>query len=96
MEAPLDSTGSLEAMFSSLSLPAKPKNPPDWFAARIWTCAFRMAEIGALKPMRRCAILLALVAVASTSQDISHDLPYVSIDVRKAPLAPRTFSCRQR
>jgi hypothetical protein len=33
---------------------------------------------------------LMLLAGAGSSQDISCDLPYVSVDIRRAPVAPQT------
>ncbi len=35
-------------------------------------------------------MLLAVLAGAGFSQDISRDLPYVSVDIRRAPVAPKT------
>ena len=35
-------------------------------------------------------MLLAVLAAVGSSQDISRDLPYVSVDVRREPVAPRT------
>jgi hypothetical protein len=35
-------------------------------------------------------MLLALVASAGASQDISRDLPYLSVDIRRPPVAPQT------
>ena len=40
--------------------------------------------------MRKCLVLLAVLAGAGSSQDISRDLPYVSVDIRRAPVAPQT------
>jgi murein DD-endopeptidase MepM/ murein hydrolase activator NlpD len=40
--------------------------------------------------MRKCLLSLALLASAGFSQDISRDLPYISVDIRNAPVAPRT------
>jgi hypothetical protein len=40
--------------------------------------------------MLKCVVLVALFASAAGSQDISRDLPYVSIDIRTTPVAPQT------
>src|SRR5436305_8863556 len=40
--------------------------------------------------MRKLVIVAAVLANATLSQDISRDLPYLSIDIRKPPVAPRT------
>ena len=38
----------------------------------------------------KCLMLVALVAGTGFSQDISRDLPYVSVDIRRAIVAPPT------
>jgi len=43
-----------------------------------------------LNPMLKCLILAAVFAVVAGSQDISRDLPYVSVDIRTSPVAPQT------
>jgi hypothetical protein len=40
--------------------------------------------------MRKCAMLLATLVSTTIAQDISHDLPYVSLDIRQAPIVART------
>jgi murein DD-endopeptidase MepM/ murein hydrolase activator NlpD len=40
--------------------------------------------------MLKCVTLVAVFAAVTCSQDISHDLPYVSVDIRTAPVAPQT------
>ena len=40
--------------------------------------------------MRKCLILVTLFAGGVSSQDISRDLPFVSIDIRSFPIAPHT------
>jgi hypothetical protein len=40
--------------------------------------------------MVKCAMLAAMFVSAASSQDISRDLPYVSIDIRTPPVAPQT------
>jgi murein DD-endopeptidase MepM/ murein hydrolase activator NlpD len=40
--------------------------------------------------MLKCVGLVALFAGAAGSQDISRDLPYVSVDIRTPPVAPQT------
>jgi len=43
-----------------------------------------------LNAMLKCVVLVAVFAGVTCSQDISRDLPYVSIDIRMAPVAPQT------
>src|SRR5260370_29095557 len=43
-----------------------------------------------LNTMLRWAMLLGILSGIGFSQDIRRDLPYVSIDIRTPPVAPRT------
>jgi murein DD-endopeptidase MepM/ murein hydrolase activator NlpD len=40
--------------------------------------------------MLRCVILVAVVAGVGRSQDIAHELPFVTADIRTPPVAPQT------
>jgi murein DD-endopeptidase MepM/ murein hydrolase activator NlpD len=40
--------------------------------------------------MLKCVILAAVFAGVAASQDISRDLPYLSVDIRTSPVAPQT------